>query len=115
MDNLTVVTQQYPDRTVITVAGEMDLHTCPTLMDAISVIPPDRRALRLEMSGVSFMDSSGLNLLLQLHHRLLAGGRQLVIVGLQEQPTQVLLLTGAYDVLFPSSADEPDTASFGPA
>ncbi|MFD8807233.1 STAS domain-containing protein [Streptomyces sp. NPDC059597] len=115
MDNLTVVTQQYHDRTVITVAGEMDLHTCPALRDATSVIPPDDKALHLEMSGVSFMDSSGINLLLQLHLRLLGEGRQLVIDGLRDQPTQVLLLTGAYDVLVPSSAAAPDTAGFGPA
>ncbi|MFF9394983.1 STAS domain-containing protein [Streptomyces griseoluteus] len=111
MNNLTVVTQQFTDRTVITVAGEIDLHTCPVLMDATSVIPPDGKALHLEMSGVSFMDSSGLNLLLQLHLRFLAEGRQLVIAGLQGQPTQVLLLTGAYDVLVPRSADAPNAGA----
>ncbi|MGA5732448.1 STAS domain-containing protein [Streptomyces seoulensis] len=104
---------QYTDRTVITVAGEIDLHACPALMDTTSVIPPDGKALHLEMSGVTFMDSSGLNHLLQLHLRLLVEGRQLVIAGLQDQPTQVLLLTGAYDALVTRSADTPGTASFG--
>ncbi|MFJ6907286.1 STAS domain-containing protein [Streptomyces griseoluteus] len=111
MNNLTVVTQQYTDRDVITVAGEIDLHTCPALMDATSAVPPDGKALHLEMSGVSFMDSSGLNLLLRLHHRLRAEGRHLVIAGLQDQPTQVLLLTGAYDVLIPRAADAPDSST----
>ncbi|TQE32832.1 STAS domain-containing protein [Streptomyces ipomoeae] len=38
------------------------------------------------MSGVSFMDSVGLNLLLKLRRRLLAEGGQLLVTGLQSQP-----------------------------
>ncbi|MBL1087467.1 STAS domain-containing protein [Streptomyces actinomycinicus] len=111
MNDLTVTTQQYTDRTVITVAGEIDLHTCPALAKAAGAVPRGGTALHLEMSGVSFMDSSGLNLLLQLRQRLLAEGGQLVVVGLQDQPAQVLRLTGAYDLLVAGPADTADVAA----
>ncbi|MFJ3234267.1 STAS domain-containing protein [Streptomyces sp. NPDC086787] len=102
LNNLIVVTQQDADRTVITVAGEMGLDTCPTLARATLAIPLGR-TLHLEMSGVSFMDSRGLNLLLQQRRRFLAEGGQLTAADLQDQPVQVLRLTGAYDLLVPGT------------
>ncbi|MET7437187.1 STAS domain-containing protein [Streptomyces sp. NPDC004082] len=93
LNNLTVTTQQHMDRTVVTVAGAIDLNSCPALEDATLVIPLDGKTLHLEMSGVSFMDSVGLNLLLKLRRRMLAEGGQLLVTGLQSQPASVLRLT----------------------
>jgi anti-anti-sigma factor len=56
------------------------------------------------MSGVSFMDSVGLNLLLKLRHRLLAEGGHLLITGLQTQPASVLHLTETDTLLTPDAA-----------
>ncbi|MFE5405228.1 STAS domain-containing protein [Streptomyces sp. NPDC056580] len=109
MDDLTVIARRLPERTVITVAGELDLETCPALAQAAFVEPLGGLTLHLEMSGVSFMDSSGLNLLLQLHQRLDAEGGRLLVSGLQDQPTRVLYLTGAYDLLV------ADTTEMSPA
>ncbi|MFI8194841.1 STAS domain-containing protein [Streptomyces sp. NPDC085946] len=104
MHNLTVTTHQHTDRTVLTVAGEMDLASCPALKEATLVIPLDGKTLHLEMSGVSFMDSSGLNLLIKLRRRLVAEGGQLLVTGLQHQPASVLRLTGADALLTPDVA-----------
>ncbi|MET8942756.1 STAS domain-containing protein [Streptomyces sp. NPDC004542] len=99
MDALTVVTQQHTDRTVITVSGELDLQTCPALAEAASAVPPAGRTLYLDLSGVPFMDSSGLNLLILLRRRLHAEGGRLAVTGLQPQPERLLRLTQA-DELF---------------
>ncbi|MEU8587476.1 STAS domain-containing protein [Streptomyces sp. NPDC048664] len=115
MNDLNVVTQQYADRTVITVAGEMDLHTCPALAQATLVIPLNGKTLHLEMSGVTFMDSSGLNFLLQLRRRLLADDGQLALSGLRGHPARVLHLTGAYDLLVPGDTGAPDGDTAKPA
>ncbi|MEU0009382.1 STAS domain-containing protein [Streptomyces sp. NPDC006314] len=104
MNDLTLTTQQHSDRTVITVAGEIDLASCPALEDATLVIPLDGKTLHLEMSGVSFMDSTGLNLLLKLRRRLLAEGGQLLITGLQTQTASVLRLTETDTLLTPDAA-----------
>ncbi len=99
MQGLTVSTQQYADRTVITAAGEMDLATRPALEQAALGVPLGGRTLQLELSGVTFMDSIGLNLLLQLRKRLLAEEGRLLVTGLQAQPEQVLQLTETYELL----------------
>ncbi|MEV5439550.1 STAS domain-containing protein [Streptomyces sp. NPDC052682] len=105
MKDLTVTTHQHADRTVVTVAGEMDLDSCPALEAATLVIPLGGKTLQLEMSGVSFMDSVGLNLLLKLRRRLVAQGGRLVVTGLQRQPASVLRLTET-DALLTSEATQ---------
>ncbi|MEV0244791.1 STAS domain-containing protein [Streptomyces sp. NPDC050674] len=104
MNDLTITTRQHSDRTVVTVAGEMDLDSCPALEEATLVIPLDGKTLHLEMSGVSFMDSVGLNLLLKLRRRLLAEGGRLLVTGLQSQPASVLRLTETDALLTPDAA-----------
>lgn len=99
MKQLTVVTRHHADSTVITVAGEMDLASCPALEEAVLVVSPGGRTLHLEMSGVSFMDSTGLTFLLRLRQCLLAEGGRLRVTGLQDQPASVLRLTQTYPLL----------------
>jgi anti-anti-sigma factor len=99
MKDLTVITQQYADRTVITTAGEIDLTTCPALRRATLVTPLGGRTLQMDLSGVTFMDSSGLNLMLQLRERLIAEGGQIVVTGLQPRVEYVLRLTETYELL----------------
>ncbi|MGV9563503.1 STAS domain-containing protein [Streptomyces sp. NPDC003480] len=111
MNDLTLTTQQHPDGTVITVAGEIDLNTCSALARAALNVPLGGKTLRLEMSGVSFMDSTGLNLLLQLRGRLHAEGGRLVLTGLQDQAARLLHLTGTYDLLVSDTSSAADASS----
>ncbi|MFG3345702.1 STAS domain-containing protein [Streptomyces sp. NPDC048018] len=99
MSDLILTTREDADRMVITVSGEMDLASCPTLERATRVAPSSGTPLCLDMSGVTFMDSSGLNFLLILQRRLREAGSPLVLTGLQEGPKRVLALTGADAVL----------------
>ena len=112
VSDFTVVTQQHPDRTVITVRGEIDLQTCPQLEQAAFVTPLQGKPLYLDLSGVSFMDSSGLNLLLLLRQRLHAEGGRLAVTGLQPQPARLLEITQTYDLFAAdtTAADGPDEA-----
>ncbi|MFF3341396.1 STAS domain-containing protein [Streptomyces flavidovirens] len=99
MHDFTVTVDQQPDLAVITMAGEMDLVTVPAVEKAALLVPPGAKTLHLEMSGVSFMDSSGLNLLLRLRRRMHTEAGRLVLSGLQEQPAGVLRLTETYELL----------------
>ncbi|AWT40945.1 hypothetical protein DMT42_00335 [Streptomyces actuosus] len=99
VNDLTVVTQQYTDRAFITVRGEMDLHSCPRLARAAAMIPLGGKRLYIDLSGVPFMDSSGLNLLIWLHRRLDAEGGLLSVTGLQSQPERLLHITETHTLL----------------
>ncbi|MFE0389620.1 STAS domain-containing protein [Streptomyces bungoensis] len=74
----------------------MDLHACTELAEAAAIILLGGKTLHLDLWGVPFMDSSGLNLLIQLRRRLHAESGHLAISGLQSQPARLLQLTEAY-------------------
>ncbi|MEU4871660.1 MULTISPECIES: STAS domain-containing protein [Streptomyces] len=92
-------TQHHPTHTVITVAGDMDLQTHPELAQAASLVPAHCTTLEMDLSGVAFMDSSGLNLLLLLRRRVRAQGGRLTVTGLRHQPRHLLVLTGTHRLL----------------
>ena len=65
----------------ITVAGELDLATAPLLEERLDVIIGDATAdVAVDLSQVTFLDSSGLNVLAAAHQRLTTSGAQLVVV-----------------------------------
>jgi anti-sigma B factor antagonist len=98
------------DWRVVRVAGELDLHTSPQLRDHVLELlgePPVRIAL--EMSEVSFMDSSSLGNLVTCLKRVRERGGELVLIGVTGSPMKVLSLTGLERVfvLVPSESDLP--------
>ncbi|MFF9431868.1 STAS domain-containing protein [Streptomyces sp. NPDC014746] len=105
MSDLILTTHEASECTVITVAGELDLASRPALEDATCRAMAAGSSLRLDMSGVTFMDSSGLNFLLILRRRLVDGGSRLELTGVREVPMRVLTLTGADEVLLPSRTE----------
>ena len=60
------------------VRGEIDAHTAPTLAAAMTELPSG--VVTVDVAGVSFMDSSGLRVLLEAATRAREGGGDLVIV-----------------------------------
>jgi anti-anti-sigma factor len=75
----TVEVIEGADRTVARVRGEIDMVTCVRLRDAIEPhLGPGQRVV-LELSGVSFMDSSCLNLLLHARTTLSTDGGSLIL------------------------------------
>jgi anti-sigma B factor antagonist len=65
---------------VLRARGELDLSTAPTLEHALDSLDGGASAGRLDMSEVTFMDSSGLRLLIIAAERAEADGRRLSIV-----------------------------------
>ncbi|WP_336319832.1 STAS domain-containing protein [Streptomyces lavendofoliae] len=98
MHDFTVTIEHHPDLTLIEVVGEVDMITAPAVDEAALVVPFGG-TLRLDLSGVSFMDSSGLNLLLRLRRRMQSEAGRLEVVGLQQQPSDLLHITGAYELV----------------
>jgi anti-anti-sigma factor len=59
------------------VSGEIDAHTAPTLAAAMAELPGG--VATIDLAGVSFMDSSGLRVLIEAATRARDGGGDLVI------------------------------------
>jgi anti-anti-sigma factor len=89
------------DSPALSVDGELDLSSVPVLAQHIEgQLGGDRKALTLDLSGVSFMDSSGLRLLIELNERAQREGWSLSLIPPKhESANLVLRMTGAHSAL----------------
>jgi anti-sigma B factor antagonist len=89
--------------------GELDIGSAPLLEDAAErVFAEHARGLVVDLSDVSFVDSTGLRILIALNDRAAKEGCALTLVAPPEPARSVFHITGAYDNLpFVEEAPEP--------
>jgi anti-sigma B factor antagonist len=63
---ITVVATPDPDQVCVQLKGELDIAAAPLARDRIAELKRTGRHLVLDLRGLSFIDSSGLNLVLRL-------------------------------------------------
>ena len=79
---------------VLYVRGEVDLSTCEELEAAIQLAEePAPATLVLDLSQVSFLDSTGVRTLLKADARARDDGRRLVLIGPPEPAARVFRVT----------------------
>ena len=80
------------------VSGEIDAHTAPLLADAVAAW--EGAVLRLDLSGVEFVDSSGLRVLVEAHQRLgTVEGGELRLVDTSPAVRRLFDITGVAEYL----------------
>lgn len=92
-DDLLVIT---PSDDGLIVTGEIDAHTAPTLAESLA---GSGAGVRLDMSGVQFVDSSGLRVLIEAHQRAEESGGQLTIANPSDAVRRLLEISGVSDFL----------------
>jgi anti-anti-sigma factor len=93
------------DATVIHVHGEIDMATCERLRDAIEPHLGPQQTIVLDLSGVQFMDSSCINVLLQARGTLTADGGSLVLRN-PSRAAHLLLTSASLQHLLQNDADK---------
>jgi anti-anti-sigma factor len=106
--NIEIVNRD--DGLLVRVEGELDVATAPVLDEALKRAEESGAGLIVvDLTGVSFIDSTGLRALLEANARdgQNAGGDRLRITGGSEQAQKLFKLAGVLDKLpFVASADE---------
>lgn len=86
---------------VVTVSGEVDVATAPAVRDCLDqVISRDRGPVVVDLVGVTFIDSTGLGVLIGAHRRCGELGRVLHVVVVEQRIRKVFEITGLTE-LFP--------------
>jgi anti-anti-sigma factor len=100
--SMSVETVRFDEtRALIKVNGELDLSTAAPLWAVLqSHLAAGRRFLRLDLSGVTFLDATVLSGITRAHKDLLARRGTLVITGVRALVSRVLRMTGMDEVLF---------------
>lgn len=97
--NLSVQVRDEPDATVLTVSGELDMASSPRLADAFRGLHLAPRRLIVDLSGLEFIDASGLHVLLQATERTRQAGIRLTVVNASRMVRKLLKLTGTTELL----------------
>jgi anti-sigma B factor antagonist len=86
---------------VVTVTGEVDVSTSPSLRDGLLRVITDEvpRGLVVNLASVSFIDSTGVGVLVGIWHRARAATRCLALAAPSGQARGVLEATGLATVL----------------
>ncbi|MFD9366591.1 STAS domain-containing protein [Streptomyces sp. NPDC060020] len=80
----------------VALAGELDLHTAAQVEPRLTELAASgRRALVLDLSGISFCDSSGIDLFVRVHHRCRSAGTALRLCGVPPLVAKSMRVLGA--------------------
>ena len=80
------------------ILDESNLRPAAEKLEALAE-KPDQEEVRLDFGGVSFLSSFGLGRVVNLHQRLQAAGRRLVLVNVPPLLLDVFRVTGLLSVL----------------
>jgi anti-anti-sigma factor len=98
----SVAVTSAPSVTTIVIRGELDYYSQSSFAAAIERVwsqPRPPRVLRMDLSGLSFMDTSGLGLLLKAHRRATELGCELRVGPLSPPIARLFTVTGVAAIL----------------
>ncbi|HEX6469508.1 MAG TPA: STAS domain-containing protein [Streptosporangiaceae bacterium] len=109
-EGLATTVVRHLDYRLLEVAGEIDMSTAPRLREQIfGLIEECPQPLLVDLSGVSFCDSTGLNLAAAARKHAYHYGVGFAFVGLNARVDRVFRLTGMHK-LIPTYATLPEAA-----
>ncbi|MCL1819567.1 MAG: STAS domain-containing protein [Oscillospiraceae bacterium] len=84
------------DSLTVSITGEIDHHTAQSLLSSLSALLDTQHPLSivLDFSGVGFMDSSGIAVILNCYRRMKELGGRLEVVSVANQARRVLAAAG---------------------
>lgn len=89
-----------PERTIVTVRGDVDAVSAPALRDALAAaIDGDPGTVRIDMAGVTFLDSVGISVLVASFNRAEDAGVAFELMSVPPSSRRVLEITRLTDVL----------------
>src|SRR4051812_18946900 len=91
-------------RAVVSLAGECDLAAREKLVAALRAALDESRTITVDLSKLSFLDSSGIHELVTAHHVAVRNGGALHATGASGVVAEVLDITGVGQLLSPQGS-----------
>jgi anti-anti-sigma factor len=93
MTELAFTSDQQAERTVLSVAGEIDMGSAPALRERVDALDVSAGTLVLDPAGVGFVDSSGLGALLGIKKQQDRAGGQLIVANASPAVSRIIDIT----------------------
>jgi anti-sigma B factor antagonist len=105
--NIKVDIDKLIDKTIVSVAGEIDAYTAPKLREALTPLTDESKPnIIVNLKNVSYMDSTGLGVFVGLLKSVRKEDGQLKLVELTERLERLFSITGLSDIIDISSKSE---------
>lgn len=93
--------EQQKDSLLVRLGGDLDLGVADKLRKTLDnqLVEKNIKFLILNLSRVTFIDSSGLGVLLGRYKRLVHSGGKVILVGAQPQVKRILELSGLLQIM----------------
>jgi anti-anti-sigma factor len=109
-DQLSIEVLPEGDCVTLRLSGEVDLNTAQSMREAaLDAMRHHGTNLRIDLSGVTFLDSTGLEVLLATRRRATLEGGQLHLVDPTQAVMRVLEVTGIKHLFEIAGASDPPT------
>lgn len=95
---LSIEVTEDPRATIVAVGGELDLHTAPDLQVALTALD-ESGVIVVDLTGVSFLDSTGLGVFVNALARAQDRQARLLLVADNPRVARIFAITGLGDVL----------------
>jgi anti-anti-sigma factor len=96
---LTITVERVDDRAVLRLDGDLALETVDQLVDTVRQLTPLPGSVEVDCLGLRFVDSTGVNALLQAVLGWKQKGASVSLVRLGEEIREMLDLLGFFEVL----------------
>lgn len=98
--NLTVDVYEAEEKTVIKVVGEIDAYTSPKLNESIYPLSNEAgKNLLIDLTDVTYMDSTGLGVLVAAFKNKKATGGSFALTGLSNRLERLFIITGLSEIM----------------
>lgn len=94
------------DQVTLSVKGEIEVYSLPEFSRMAESYLGGPKELHLELSGLEYIDSSGLGFLVTLHERMARQGQKLVLGNLRSHVERVFRIT-RLDQILEIRSDQP--------
>jgi anti-sigma B factor antagonist len=91
---MTIDVRQVQDVTVVALSGELTWKSAPEAQQGVLAQARPDGKLVIDMTGVTFLASAGLRMLLQVYRAVSAAGGKVVLLGLSEDIKSTMEVTG---------------------
>jgi anti-anti-sigma factor len=90
---------EYDRRRILAIGGELDLASAAQFERQLGELCALGGELVVDLSGLAFVDSAGIRLLLEARHRARHRGGSLIVLGASGHVRRVLEVAGVLDIL----------------
>lgn len=98
--SLQIKSESTGDVSILTIAGELDMGSAPQLREALApILDSEKPSLLLDLSGINFMDSTGIGVLVNALNRARDKNGYCAYCGVQPRVHRILQIAGLLKAL----------------